>query len=156
MFQGAEQLVGICGIYCGTCPYYLAGRENDQEQLARLSQLEGVPIEDLHCDGCLSDRLAPHCVGCRAGFRGCADQKQVTWCFQCPDFPCRRLEDFREIHVVNGISHHARVIEELTFLKERGLETWLAQQDQGGRCPRCGKRLYWFTRHCPVCQSRIR
>jgi hypothetical protein len=28
--------------------------------------------------------------------------------------------------------------------------------DREGRCPQCGKRLYWFTRVCPDCHTRIR
>ena len=77
----------------------------------------------------------------------------MTWCFECREFPCQRLRDFLPIHVVNGISHHARLIEELQYIKERGMEGWIEKQNQEGSCPRCGRMLYWHDRVCPGCQT---
>ena len=148
----ANELIGICGIYCGTCPRYLAPRDNDVEYLKKASQESGFPIEEIRCDGCLSDNVFPACRDCRHGFRRCAGEKKVTWCFQCPEFPCSRLLSFLPIHVVNGVSHHARLIQELEYVKEQGIEKWLEKQDRSGRCPNCGKMLYWYARECPACQ----
>jgi hypothetical protein len=156
MEQDAWKLAGICGIYCGTCPGYLAYRENDIEQLEKRAQRHGITIEEAQCNGCFSDKVMPSCVECRLGFRKCAREHKVTWCFECSDFPCQRLKDFSDIHIVDGISHHAHVIDELQYMKEQGIEAWLAKQEKGGRCPQCGKRLYWFTRVCPGCQTQIR
>ena len=153
--QGARQLAGICGIYCGTCPRYPAYRENDVEQLREISRATGVPIDEIRCDGCLSDRVFATCLECRHGFRQCVGEKNVTWCFECHDFPCQRLRDFRHVHVVNGISHHVRVIEDLHYMKEHGVEQWAAEQERAGSCPNCGKRLYWFSRECPSCHTQI-
>ena len=151
-----NKLVCICGIYCGTCQSYLAYQENDAAELVRVSQKLGIAISEVRCDGCLSDRVMPHCVDCRYGFRICAKNKGVTWCFQCPDFPCQRLRDFLDVHIVNGISHHALVIEDLQYMKEYGIDEWVEKQVEAGRCPHCGKKLYWFTRECPKCRTKIR
>ena len=83
MKQDAYELVAICGIYCGTCPSYLAWQENDIEQLERRAQRHGISIEEVHCNGCLSDKLFSLCVECRHGFRKCAREHKVTWCFEC-------------------------------------------------------------------------
>ena len=91
MAKEHEKLVGICGLFCGDCPYYLAGRLGDEEQLAALSRKTGLPIEDIQCDGCLSERVFEDCRTCKHGFRTCAVQHEVTWCFQCGEFPCNRL-----------------------------------------------------------------
>jgi len=131
--QEVEKVVGICGLYCGTCPEYPA-----------------------HCEGCLSDRVAPHCAGCPNGFRRCAKEKKVTWCFQCQDFPCQRLKDFTNSHIVNGILHHANVIDDLQNMKERGIEQWVKKQERTAHCPQCGERIYWFVCECPKCNTRIR
>lgn len=152
----ATKLVGICGLYCGTCPNYLAYHENDSEQLQKISQAMGIPIDEIHCDGCLSDKVMPNCVECRHGFRTCARDKKVTWCFQCPEFPCQRLKDFTSVHIVNGISHHAHVIDDLQYMKEHGIEQWVQNQERLRRCPQCGKRLYWFAHQCPKCDTQIR
>jgi uncharacterized OB-fold protein len=60
------------------------------------------------------------------------------------------------VHIEEGISHHEHLINELQYMKEHGIESWLAKQEKGGRCPHCGKRLYWFTRVCPKCQTKVR
>ncbi len=106
MERDAAQLVGICGLHCGTCSYYLAHREDDTGELERISRAHRIPISEARCDGCLSDRVMPHCADCRHGFQRCAADKEVTWCFQCLDFPCQRLTDFLHVHVVSGVSHH--------------------------------------------------
>jgi hypothetical protein len=156
MKQDVRKLVGICGLYCGTCPLHLAYQENDTEELEKISQERGIPIEEIRCDGCLSDRVISFCRDCRAGFRRCAEEKGVTWCFECPEFPCQRLRDFTNDHIVDGISHHAHVIDDLRYMKEYGIEAWVGEQEKVGRCSQCGKRLYWYTRICPDCQARIR
>jgi hypothetical protein len=156
MEQDVKKLVGICGLYCGTCQIYLASQENDIEQLEKISQSTSIPIEEIRCDGCLSDKVFFPCVECRHGFRQCAREKKVTWCFQCHDFPCQRLSDFTNVHIINGISHHALVIEDLQYMKEHGIEQWVEQQERAGRCPQCRKRLYWFVRECSNCHMQVR
>jgi len=153
--QDLRQLVGICGIYCGTCPRYLASRENDLEQLKEISQATGIPIDKIHCDGCLSGNVFPTCRECIHGFRQCAKEKNVTWCFECDEFPCQRLYHFKEVHIVNGISHHAYVIEDLRYMKEHGIEQCVKEQEKAGTCVTCGKRLYWFTKECPRCHTKF-
>ena len=155
MRQDTTKLVGICGLYCGTCPSYLAYRENDVAELEKRSQELRTPVNEIRCDGCLSDKVMSYCVECRHGFRPCARDHKVTWCFECSDLPCERLRNFRDVHVVDGISHHAHVIENLQYMKEHGIEQWVAEQEKEGRCPQCGKRLYWYTRICPNCHFTI-
>ena len=152
MEQGVNQLVGICGLYCGTCPAYLAYRKNDSAYIEKNAREKGFPPEALRCDGCLSDRVAAHCKDCRHGFRKCAAEKKITWCFQCSEFPCQRLLDFKDVHVVNGISHHEHVIDDLRYMKEHGIQAWVEIQDRKARCPECGQVLYWFDRECPECR----
>ena len=150
------RLIGICGIYCGDCPSYLAPRLNDAAELEARAQRDGVTLDEASCDGCHSDNLTPGCAVCGPGFRQCAAEHGLTWCFECPDFPCQRLEDFKDVHVENGVSHHERLIDELIYLRENGTESWLEKKNAEGRCPRCGKRVYWYTRACPGCGADIR
>lgn len=80
----------------------------------------------------------------------------MTWCFQCHSFPCRRLSDFTGSHIVNGISHHAHVVEDLRYMKEHGIEQWVEEQEKAARCPQCRERLYWSVRECPKCGKKRR
>jgi uncharacterized OB-fold protein len=36
------------------------------------------------------------------------------------------------------------------------MEAWLKKMDREGRCPRCGKLLYWSVRDCPDCRTHIK
>jgi hypothetical protein len=153
MDKEKRHLVGICGIYCGSCPKYLAPREGDQAMVERICRESGLGTEEIRCDGCLSDRVFPSCRDCKPGFRRCATEHGVTWCFECSDFPCRRLEEFREVHIVNGISHHRFLNEELSFMRDHGVEEWLEIQDAKSRCSFCGARVYWSSRTCRNCGS---
>jgi hypothetical protein len=155
MGQDLNKLVGICGLYCGTCPYFLAYRKNDIKYIERMSQENKCSLDELRCDGCLSDNVAAHCKDCRHGFRTCAAEKKVTWCFECDAFPCQRLKDFRGVHVVNGISHHEHVIDDLQYMKKYGVEAWVKTQDEAARCSECGEVLYWFDHECPDCKQQI-
>ena len=114
---------GICGLFCGTCPSY--------------------PEE---CHGCLSDKLRGECVVCVHGFRSCAKQKQVTYCWQCADFPCERLDDFSRKHIVNGICHHEKVIDELKDMSAIGVDKWVKKQTEQNTCPDCGELMIWYEK----------
>ena len=151
-----REMIGICGLYCGDCPFYLASRIGDDEQLESLSRATGLAKKDIVCDGCLSDRVAPECRVCKHGFRACAGEHGVTWCSECGDFPCERLQDFSRQHVVNGICHHEGVIKDLAYLRDNGPESWLALQENRSQCPSCGDKWYWFSRECKSCRTKIR
>jgi hypothetical protein len=149
--EDVKNRVGICGLYCGTCPYYLAFRNNDTELIQRLAREKNLAPEEIRCDGCLSNRVSTHCADCRHGFRECSAQQGVTWCFECSQFPCKRLEDFKDIHVVNGVSHHAHVVEDLAEMKSIGIAAWVEKQDSRSRCPHCGEHQYWYDQSCSTC-----
>lgn len=146
-----QRLAGICGIYCGNCPAFLAPRQGDEAEMAGLAQANNMAPHEVGCDGCLSDRLMPECQECRHGFRACAKKHAVTWCHECSEFPCQRLEDFREIHQRNGVSHHRQVISELQRMKDMGCKAWLEMKASQCACPSCGRVLYWFERECQSC-----
>jgi len=146
-----RNLLGICGLYCGNCPHYLAPRLGDNATLEALAAARGGTAADQVCDGCLSDRLSRECRSCRHGFRDCAQEHEVTWCLECGEFPCQRLENFRHVHVQNGVSHHAAVIEDLRSICCCGARNWLKRKAVESTCPGCGRRRYWYERTCPDC-----
>jgi hypothetical protein len=155
MKKNISDLVAICGLYCGNCPYYLASRRRDDAQLEKISKESGIPVEKIRCGGCLSSNPSSHCITCKQGFRECAAAHKVTWCFQCNDFLCKRLEDFLNIHIVDGKSHHAKIIENLEFMKTHGIEKWVEMQKRSSTCMDCGAQLYWFESKCSKCKSQV-
>ena len=119
---------GICGLFCGTCPHF---------------------IKD--CDGCLSDRVVEDCVNCKRGFRDCAKEHNVTRCNECKEFPCKRLDDFSKIHIVNGKHHHEHIFEDLNKMNEIGVQAWVDMQTEKNTCPKCGQLEIWYEDCCSNC-----
>ena len=115
-----EKAAGICGLFCGTCPSY---------------------PEDSH--GSLSDKVRAGCDECIPGFRNCARDHGVTWCFECADFPCERLDWFSRQHIVNGICHHENIIRDLKEMRKTGVTEWIEAQTEQNICPKCGELMYW-------------
>ena len=124
-----REVVGICGLFCETCPVYADGS----------------------CKGCLSDCVADACVVCRHGFRDCAKKHHITWCSECADFPCERLVIFKDAHYENGISHHEHIMEYVSRQREIGPEKWAAEQEALNACSDCGTILVWCEEKCRGC-----
>ena len=129
MINKPEEVVGICGLFCGTCPSYA----------------DGI------CSGCLSDNVKGECAECRHGFRDCAKEHGITWCNECHDFPCQRLKDFKDVHVVNGISHHEHIIEYVAKQRDIGIAAWVKEQEKSNSCVTCGALTVWCERKCRKC-----
>jgi Zn finger protein HypA/HybF involved in hydrogenase expression len=47
------------------------------------------------------------------------------------------------------------VIEDLEYMREKGVEAWVAEQEAKGRCAQCGISIYWHARECPNCHERV-
>jgi len=128
-------LAGPCGFYCGTCRHYLA-----------------------RAKGLLKEKNLKHgCRGCRIQDKTCAwvkrdcarlRKKQITFCFECDEFPCANLLELDGRHVRDdGIS----LIDNLLRIKEVGVERWLEEQEDACRCSECGGRVCVIDGACYDC-----
>ena len=102
------ELSGYCGLDCQTCPIYLAARQDDKQEQARM-RLEilrqckeqygmNYVLEDItDCDGCNSDggKLFSACKTCP--IRICAREKKLESCAYCLEYACGKLEAFIKI-----------------------------------------------------------
>ena len=99
-------LVSPCGLYCGVCAIYIAYRDNNRKFKERLLNVyqgkihgkgklpysEKLSIEDIKCNGCLSDEPFIYCHQC--DIKECTIEKGYAGCHQCDEFPCQHIEDF--------------------------------------------------------------
>jgi hypothetical protein len=150
--QGKEDLVAVCGLYCGACPMYIATQNNDEEkQKALLEQLSSGPMklkmEDILCDGCIGGGMvASFCRNC--AMRACANNKQdVTRCSDCQDFPCSRVTDFNN----DGMPHHREVLNNLRQIKKMGIQKWAKFEEERWQCPKCKSPMTWYDSMCSKC-----
>ncbi len=144
-----------CGLYCGACSIYVAGRRGDSKRLEQIARIMAeylgrpVDVKDLACDGCLSEVIALQCRDCM--LRACAFGKGLTHCAQCSDFPCQRIIDFNN----DGMRHHSEVLDNIQRQRVIGIDAWIEEQKERWCCPHCGCAVDWYTSQCPDCATTL-
>ena len=51
-----QKLAAPCGLYCGACGIYFAHKTNNTKLKERLTSVYGVTVDEMQCEGCLSDK----------------------------------------------------------------------------------------------------
>jgi hypothetical protein len=129
-------LIAPCGMNCTICANYLA-LENEVKN-------KGIRM--------------PYCTGCRPRNKKCAFLKkhcsnllngEVTFCFECPVFPCNRLKTIDKRYKSR---YKMSMIENLNFIKEHGMQIFLAEQEKLWKCPNCGKMVCCHNGICFNCE----
>jgi hypothetical protein len=116
-----EELIAPCGMNCGLCASYLA-MKNDLKK-------KGFG--------------KTYCAGCLPGGKNCYYKRQcellrkglVRFCYDCGDFPCRRLKTLDKRY---RTFYYMSMIENLEFIKKHGMEKFLEKEAVKWRCPECG------------------
>ena len=92
-----ERIVAYCGIICSDCPTLKATKMDDDDERRRVAKLwtkqygKEFKIEDINCDGCLTEgpRVFSYCNVCE--IRKCAKERKVENCAYCEDYACDKL-----------------------------------------------------------------
>jgi hypothetical protein len=150
-----SRFLAHCGLYCGVCGVYYATRDNNDKFLERLLAmyrekipgLEDISIDDLKCDGCLSDRVNLFCKGCV--IKSCTREKGYTGCHECHDFPCDRIENF-PVPVGKKV-----ILRAVPFRRENGTEKWVSNEESRYGCPQCGHTLFRGAKRCNKCKIAV-
>ncbi len=131
-----EQLIAPCGMNCGICSGYLAREYDLKKQGIRKS----------------------YCAGCRPRGKNCAFMKKsceklgnglVKYCYECAEFPCRRLKHLDKRYRTN---YHMSNIENLEYIRDKGIEKFLIKEAEKWRCPQCGGTISCHSGLCFKCE----
>jgi len=153
--QEQQNPAAPCGLYCGACSIYVAGRRGDSKRLEQIAKgmaqylCQPVEVEDLACEGCLSDVIALQCRDCV--LRACAFGKGLIHCAQCSDFPCQQIIAFNN----DGMPHHSEVLNNIRRQRVIGIDAWIEEQEKRWRCPHCGCEVEWYASQCPDCGTTL-
>lgn len=99
------------------------------------------------------------CVGCRLGRKNCAflrkqcpklTKREVTYCFECQSFPCRRLKTIDERYRTH---FRMSLVDNLHFIKKHGIEEFLKEQANLWKCKSCGEMICCHNGLCYNCDS---
>jgi hypothetical protein len=80
-------LVAPCGIDCANCELFAANGRRDVWE--RAASRTGRPVEEMACKGCREGNGCVFFSGCET--LACVRSHGVDFCYDCADFPCRRL-----------------------------------------------------------------
>jgi len=130
-----KELIAPCGMNCSVCANYLA-MQNDLKK------------KGFH---------KSYCSGCRPRGKNCAHMSKqcdllgkglVSFCYECGDFPCRRLKALDKRY---RTFYHMSMIENLVFIKEHGIESFLEKETEKWKCPECGDVISCHNGVCFRC-----
>ena len=72
-------------------------------------------------------------------------------CAPC-DAPCRRLKYLDRQY---RAKYHISMMENLSVIRERGMQAFLRQQEEDYRCPACGEIVCVHRQECPSCKVPV-
>lgn len=135
-----------CGLYCGACEVLIANKNGEVEKLAKAWNMK---TKELRCHGCKTETTASFCATCDV--KKCAENKKVDFCFQCNEYPCARLVEFKN----DKYPHHSVVLKNLDSIREKGINKWLEEQETRWSCPGCGMKFSWYDKVCKKCGEKL-
>ena len=111
-----RELIAPCGMNCGICKYYY--REKNQ------------------CPGCRVDdeNKLKGCLECSIVNCDNIKKNHNEFCFECPDTPCKRLKNLDKRY---RTKYHMSMLENLDFIKGKGIRLFLEKEKQKWKCPKC-------------------
>jgi hypothetical protein len=133
------ELIAPCGMNCGVCSAYIARRL------------------DLNKHGI----KRKYCVGCRPRGQNCifmghicalVGEGKVQYCYECKTFPCARLKQLDKRYTKYTVS----MTENLTMIKEQGIDAFLKTEEKKWKCPECGGVVCCHTGGCYQCHIEMR
>jgi hypothetical protein len=105
--------IGVCGLDCGLCPrYYTKGSSR--------------------CPGCGGPDFFNKHPSC-SYITCCVKNKNLEVCAECSDFPCTKFkseEEYQQLKESSSYPSSKRVIPNLYYIKENGIEKFIEQQQE--------------------------
>jgi hypothetical protein len=103
--------IGVCGLDCGLCPrYYTVGSSK--------------------CPGCGGSDFFNKHPSC-SFITCCVKKKNLEVCAECPEFKCSKFrsdEEYQQVKESSSYPSYRRIIANLNFIKEHGIEEFAVQQ----------------------------
>jgi hypothetical protein len=131
-----KALIAPCGMNCGVCVSYLAMKVDLKKQGFRKK----------YCAGCLP--RGEHCTFMRNQCE-LLGKGQVRFCYECGEFPCRRLKALDKRY---RDRYHMSMIENLETIRDHGIEGFLEREEAKWRCPECGGTICCHNGLCLNCE----
>ena len=143
MMKPDKNVAAVCGLFCPACSIYI-GTKEDPERLKPLAEAFNLPVEDLKCEGCRSEKKLGYCKDCI--MMKCASEKGIDFCGACDSYPCKDLKQFQAI-----FPHRIELWKNLERIEAVGYEQWYTEMCTHYACPQCGTINSAYDVACRKC-----
>ncbi len=140
------RLAAVCGLFCPSCSVYI-GTTEEPERLRAMAARFGMPVEELECLGCRSEKRSFYCRD-RCKMAACAAEKGLSFCGECGEYPCEEIKTFQ-----SQAPHRLDLWSSLELAKADGLELWYEAMRARYSCPACGAVNSAYDETCRKCGS---
>jgi len=102
-----------------------------------------------------------YCPGCRPRGKNCTFMAShfdlmkdglVRFCYECESFPCERLKRLDKRY---STKYSMSMIENLNYIKQHGLNSFLSAQEKRWKCKVCGEATCCHTHSCLSCDDDL-
>lgn len=152
-----RNLVGRCGLYCGSCIIYRAYKDSGEFR-RRIAERENCKPEEIRCEGCQTVltngwNIEREEWGRNCKIVKCLESRGLDFCYECNIYP--QCGKFREISE-SCLKHGEDLTENLNRIKAGKVEEWLEEEDKKWRCRKCGKPITMHLTECHWCGTELR
>ena len=130
-----ENLIAPCGMNCRLCLAYQF-REKD---------INKYGFRKSYCPGCIPRGKNCTHMGDRCELLG---NGSVRFCFECDTYPCKRLKSLDKRY---RTKYHMSMIENLDFIRSRGMEAFLEKEAEKWKCSNCSGVICCHNGLCLNC-----
>ncbi len=130
-----KSLIAPCGMNCGTCIAYLRLKNK--------------------CVGCRVHSPAKRATRVMCIVKKCINLEQTSskFCYDCEKFPCKRINQLDNRY---RTKYKTSFIENLTIIKEKGIDSFLEFESKRRTCPNCGSVLSVHRDKCLSCEKDLK
>jgi hypothetical protein len=130
-----EHLIAPCGMNCGTCIAHLRDKNK--------------------CPGCkiISSDKAISVKKCIVPECSYLQKTTSKFCYDCEKYPCQRIKNLDKRY---RTKYRTSFIENLTMIKEKGLDQFLTFESNRRTCIKCGSVLCVHRDNCIKCNQTLK
>lgn len=130
-----SSLIAPCGMNCGTCIGYLRDKNK--------------------CPGCrvISSDKAVSVKSCIVPRCSYLHKTSSGFCYDCEKYPCQRIKNLDKRY---RTKYRTSFIDNLSMIKENGLDDFLVFESKRRTCDNCGSVLSVHRENCIRCDKEIK
>ncbi len=129
------ELIGRCGLYCGTCSIYRAERDSQQWR-EKIAAEHNTTSERVTCQGC--GALTSKCWGYDCKILQCIHDREIEFCDECPNYEKRTCSMFTELED-RYTRYGVNLRDNLEMIRAGKVDDLIRFTEKVFTCKSCGK-----------------